>query len=163
MPTLNYRKYRKLLIPRYLPTLPEALKNTDTDRANTSVSSDNSKPVQHQFRVQCSSITPVIQPLSSFFIQLYYSTANGVVIDIYSLQVSLDFTEEALAQIAHIALQRKTGARGLRAIMVCPVYTWVYIEYFIFWVFTTPIYNVVKLFKPTVAVLLLLYCIIDYS
>ena len=28
-------------MPRYLPTLPETLKNKDTDSANTSVSADN--------------------------------------------------------------------------------------------------------------------------
>ena len=34
-------------MPRYLPTLPKTLENTDTDSVNTSVSPDNSKPAQH--------------------------------------------------------------------------------------------------------------------
>lgn len=35
------------------------------------------------------------------------------------LQVNLDITPGALKAIAHLAMERKTGARGLRAIMVC--------------------------------------------
>ena len=31
--------------------------------------------------------------------------------------VKLEFTEEALTAIAHLAVERKTGARGLRSIM----------------------------------------------
>jgi len=34
------------------------------------------------------------------------------------LQVSLVITPGALKAIAHLAMERKTGARGLRAIMV---------------------------------------------
>lgn len=44
-------------------------------------------------------------------------------------KVDLTFTEEALAAIAHLAMERQTGARGLRAILVrkfirvlCPPY-----------------------------------------
>lgn len=33
-------------------------------------------------------------------------------------QVELSFTDEALKQIAQLAMERQTGARGLRAIMV---------------------------------------------
>lgn len=36
------------------------------------------------------------------------------------LQVELLFTEEALRAIAKLALEKKTGARGLRAIVVSP-------------------------------------------
>lgn len=36
----------------------------------------------------------------------------------FRLQVSLDITPGALKAIAHLAMERKTGARGLRAIMV---------------------------------------------
>jgi len=32
-------------------------------------------------------------------------------------KVTLDFTDDALQQISHLAIQRKTGARGLRSIM----------------------------------------------
>ena len=37
-------------------------------------------------------------------------------------QVELSFTEDALQTIAHSALERKTGARGLRAIMVIIIF-----------------------------------------
>lgn len=34
-------------------------------------------------------------------------------------QVDLTFSKEALTAIAKLAMERQTGARGLRAIMVC--------------------------------------------
>lgn len=34
-------------------------------------------------------------------------------------QVELTFSKEALTSIAKLAMERQTGARGLRAIMVC--------------------------------------------
>lgn len=34
-------------------------------------------------------------------------------------QVELTFSKEALTAIAKLAMERQTGARGLRAIMVC--------------------------------------------
>lgn len=34
----------------------------------------------------------------------------------------LSFTLDALNAIAHLAMERKTGARGLRAIMVCHIF-----------------------------------------
>lgn len=34
-------------------------------------------------------------------------------------QVELTFSQEALTAIAKLAMERQTGARGLRAIMVC--------------------------------------------
>lgn len=42
------------------------------------------------------------------------------VYDYYSinLQVELAFTPDAMEAIAHMAMERKTGARGLRSIMV---------------------------------------------
>lgn len=36
----------------------------------------------------------------------------------HSVQVNLVITPGALKAIAHLAMERKTGARGLRAIMV---------------------------------------------
>ena len=47
-------------MPRYLPTLPDTLKNTDTDRANTSVSADNSKPAQHYVTYLINGVTTTI-------------------------------------------------------------------------------------------------------
>lgn len=38
-------------------------------------------------------------------------------------QCDLTFTPEALQHIAQFAMDRKTGARGLRAILVCAFFT----------------------------------------
>jgi len=37
---------------------------------------------------------------------------------LWNVQVDLVITPDALKAIAHLAMERKTGARGLRAIMV---------------------------------------------
>lgn len=42
-------------------------------------------------------------------------------------QCDLSFTPEALCAIAGLAMERKTGARGLRAIMVCFKYDFIFI------------------------------------
>lgn len=41
-----------------------------------------------------------------------------MVIIVYPLQCNLEVTPEAIRAIAGLAMERKTGARGLRAIMV---------------------------------------------
>jgi ATP-dependent Clp protease ATP-binding subunit ClpX len=38
-------------------------------------------------------------------------------------QVELSFSQEALTAIAKLAMERQTGARGLRAIMVCCIFS----------------------------------------
>lgn len=37
---------------------------------------------------------------------------------VFDLQVRLEFTSDALKEVAHLAMERRTGARGLRAIVV---------------------------------------------
>jgi len=40
------------------------------------------------------------------------------------IQVNLEVTDDALKAVAHLAMKHKTGARGLRAIMVCALPVW---------------------------------------
>jgi len=51
---------------------------------------------------------------SVWFLLLLYCYKSSVL----TIQVNLEVTDDALRAVAHLAMKHKTGARGLRAIMV---------------------------------------------
>ena len=58
---------------------------------------------------------PAPLPFTKYAVNRIFSNTDSVVVGLDG--VELEFAPEALTQIADITLARKTGARGLRAIM----------------------------------------------